>query len=118
MYYVTIPINAKVGFSAGKYFFAYILAGPRIDVHVDDNDNGLVGLFKNRNAINFGLSVGAGLSYYGNEKRLFGIEIRYFPDITKYSVEKYTYGGVVTIYPIGTEFRNESLELVLKVGFR
>jgi len=118
LYYVTIPINAKVGFSASKNLFAYMLAGPRIDVHVDDNDNGLIGLFKNRNAINFGFSLGAGLSYYGHEGRLFGLEIRYCPDITKYSVDKYTYEGVVTSYPVGTEFRNESLELVLKVAFR
>lgn len=118
LYYVTIPINAKLGFRPDKDLFAYMLLGPRIDVHVDDNDNGLVGLYKNRNAINFGLSLGAGLVYYGNEGRLLGIEIRYCPDITKYSVDKYIYESAEISYPVGTEFRNESLELVLKVGFR
>lgn len=120
LYYISIPVNTKFGISINNDLFAFVLAGPRADITIDENENGLNGIYMNSNNINFGACLGLGITYSGIKSRLFGIEFRYNPDFgfSKYSVEKYTYSGITTNFASGTEFKNESLELIMKIGFR
>jgi hypothetical protein len=118
LYYISFPINGKIGLNVTDKIYAYFLAGPRLDINIDYNDNGLIGLYTNRNNINIGGNIGLGLSYNKDNRRLIGVELRFNSDFSKFPVDKYTYKGIITNYAAGTQFRNESLELLLKIGFK
>lgn len=115
--YLSVPLNLKLGVRIDKSLL-YILAGPRIDVLIGDNENGLNGIYQNRENINFGGSFGLGIYCRNSNRGFYGAEIRYSPDVTTYKVDGFIYNNTSTVYSSGTNFRNESLELFLYFGIK
>ncbi len=115
--YISIPLNSQIGLSYDN-FFIYVLIGPRVDISVGENENGLSGIYKNRNNFNFGGNIGFGFWYSKSNKKQFGVELRYSPDLSTFPVEGFSVNGIHTSYINGTNFRTESLELHLNLGLK
>lgn len=114
--FASVPLMSKIGILTNK-FYIYALVGPRIDIAINENDDGLMGFFNSRKSLNFGIISGVGFNILLKNKNYFGFEFRYNPDLTGFPVKSYQNNGIVT-YLDGTDFRNNSIELMLKVGIK
>lgn len=114
--FASIPLIGKIGIVANK-FFIYSLLGPRVDIAISENDDGLSGFFNLRKSVNFGVISGAGFNITLANKNYFGFEFRYSPDLSGFPVTSYESNGIIS-YLDGNNFRNNSLELLMKVGIK
>lgn len=113
----TIVIHRSKKKNEVSYFYPYIFVGPRIDISTNQDENGLNGLYKFQNKINFGSSLGLGFMFYKKDGLLAGGEVRFSPDFNTYRVEGYTYKNRTIAFSDNTTFRNQSFELSAFFGF-
>lgn len=113
--YASIPLIFKFGVKLND-IYPYVFTGPRIDINVQNDENGLLGFYKNRKDANWGIIGGIGLIFNTDDNPLLGIELRYNRDFTPFTSGGYTYKGFSTVFPADTDFLNQSFEITVFLG--
>lgn len=116
--YLSFPLLLKLGFTS-KIFSPYFIGGPRVDYMLSYNENILNGYYKSINKINWGFTLGVGISKKITKRSSLLVEFRYSKDLTSFPNTDFHVGNQLFTYgnEVGVNIRNSSLEFLIGLGF-
>ncbi len=116
--YLSFPLLVKLGFSS-KILSPYLLAGPRADYMLSYSENILNGYYKSINKINWGITIGVGISRKLTKKSSLLAEFRYCKDFTSFPNTEFHVGSQLFTYgnKVGVNIKNSSFEFLIGLGF-
>lgn len=114
--YLSIPLSIKYCLNKNN-IVPFISLGPRIDILLNYDENGLEGYYSNLNSVNFGISAAIGAQYLFNKNKRLILELRYSPDLSKYFIYGYRRKNVNIFNQGSVNHFNNSIEFLLGIGF-
>lgn len=113
--FLTIPFSIKYCLSNNK-IVPFISLGPRIDILLNCDENGLKGYYSSINSVNYGFTAAVGSQYLFNKNKKIVLELRYSPDLSSYEIYGYEKNNVNIFNQGSVNHFNNSFELLLGIG--
>jgi len=116
--YLSFPLLAKFNILS-PHLSLHLTAGPRADILLGYNEGNFTGIYKSAKKINYGMTLGAGISRKISAKTSLLAEFRFSKDFTSFSVTDYYLDSYHYTFNngAGVNFKTTSLEFLVGVSF-